>query len=291
VIRVRFTRTEVLERLQGQVQAGHPIVMLGAGIGLTARCAELGGADLIGIYSTAFYRMQGKPSLLAWLPYADANAETLRHAQEILPVVRQTPCIAGIGAHDMSRSIDLLVDECIRIGFSGVTNEPFASMYGPVFAAELEAAGIGFSREVDLVALAHRKDIFTMAWVFTPDEAVRMAEAGADVLGAMVGVTAGGLTGATKTLDLAEATAAVQEMCEAAHRIRPDVLVLTHGGPFKDPETAAYSIAHSDAVGYAAGSSGERVPTERAVIEATRQYKQIGLDKAASTAKLAGSPN
>lgn len=287
---MRFTRTEVLERLQGQVRAGHPIVMLGAGIGLTARCAELGGADLIGIYSTAFYRMEGKPSLLAWLPYADANAETLRRAQAILPVVRQTPCIAGIGAHDMSRSIDLLVDECIRIGFSGVTNEPFAGMYGPVFAAELDSAGIGFSREVDLIALAHQKDIFTMAWVFNPDEAVRMTEAGADALGAMVGVTAGGLTGAAKTLDLVSATAAVQEMCEAAHRVRPDVLLLTHGGPFKDPETAAYSIAHSDAVGYAAGSSGERVPTERAVIETTRQYKQIGLDKAASSAEVGGRP-
>lgn len=287
---MRFTRTEVLERLHGQVRAGHPIVMLGAGIGLTARCAELGGADLIGIYSTAFYRMEGKPSLLAWLPYADTNAETLRRAQAILPVVRQTPCIAGIGAHDMSRSIDLLVDECIRIGFSGVTNEPFAGMYGPVFAAELDSAGIGFSREVDLIALAHQKDIFTMAWVFNPEEAVRMTEAGADALGAMVGVTAGGLTGAVKTLDLASATAVVQEMCEAAHRVRPDILVLTHGGPFKDPESAAYSIAHSDAVGYAAGSSGERVPTERAVIETTRQYKQIGLDKAARSVEIGGRP-
>ncbi len=167
-----------------------------------------------------------------------------------------------------------------------MTNESFAGTYGPIFAAELESAGIGFSREVDLIALAHRKDIFTMAWVFNPEEAVRMTEAGADALGAMVGVTAGGLTGAAKTLDLASATAAVQEICEAAHRIRPDVLVLTHGGPFKDPETAAYSIAHSDAVGDAARSSGERVRTERAVIETTRQYKQIGLKKAAISAEV-----
>jgi predicted TIM-barrel enzyme len=254
--------------------------MFGAGIGLTARCAELGGADLIGIYSTAFYRMQGKPSLLAWLPYADANAETMRRAQEILPVVRATPCIAGVGAHDPNRSIDLLVDEYVRLGFSGVTNEPFAGMYGRAFAAELEAAGIGFSREVEFVALARRKDVFTVAWVFTPDEAARMTEAGADVLGAVVGLTAGGLTGATKTLGLEEATALVQEMCLAAHQVRPDVLVLTHGGPFKDPDTVAYSIAHSDAVGYAAGSSGERVPTEIAVVDATRQYKQIGPDTA-----------
>lgn len=274
---MQFSRSEVLDRLRRQVQDGRPILMFGAGIGLTARCAEIGGADLIGIYSTAFYRMQGKPSLLAWMPYADANAETLRRAQEILPVVTSTPCIAGVGAHDPNRSIDLVLDECHRLGFSGVTNEPFAGMYGPAFAAELEAAGIGFSREVQLIEIAHRKDLFTVAWVFTPDEARRMTEAGADVLGAIVGVTAGGLTGARKALGLEEATALVQEMCVAAHAVRPDVMVLTHGGPFKDPGTAAYSIAHSDAVGYAAGSSGERMPTEVAVVEATRQYKQISL--------------
>lgn len=273
----RYTRLQVLERLSRQVEAGKPILMFGAGIGLTARCAELGGADLIGIYSTAFYRMQGKPSLLAWLPYSDVNAHVAEKANEILPVVKGAPCIVGIGAHDPNRNLDLFMDEMLAVGFSGVTNEPFVGLYGPAFAAELESAGIGFSREVDLIALAHRKDVFTVAWTFTPDEARRMAEAGADVIGAIVGVTAGGLTGAKKTLGLEEATEQVRAMCDAAKAVNPNIMVLTHGGPFKDPETAEYSIKHSGAVGYAAGSSGERLPTERAVIEMTKQYKAIGL--------------
>jgi len=273
----RYPRAEVLDRLHRQVEAGAPVIMFGAGIGLTARCAELGGADLIGIYSTAFYRMQGRPSLLAWLPYADANAEVARRAREILPVVRETPCIAGIGAHDPNRSMDAWITGMLGLGFSGITNEPFVGLYGPAFAAELESAGIGFSREVDLIDLAHRLDVFTVAWVFTPDEARRMAAAGADVLGAIVGVTAGGLTGAAHAATIAEATDSVQAMCVAAKEVRPDILVLTHGGPFKDPATAAYSIEHSDAVGYAAGSSGERMPTELAVVEATRLYKAIRL--------------
>lgn len=275
---ITYSRAEILARLQAQIDAGQSILMFGAGIGLTARCAELGGADLIGIYSTAFYRMQGKPSLLGWLPYSDVNADVIRRSHEILPVVKQTPCIAGVGAQDPNRSLDLLLDDLARMGFSGVTNEPFTGMYGPAFAAELELAGIGFSREVELVALAHRKDLFTVAWVFTPEEARRMTEAGADVLGAVVGVTAGGLTGAHKSLGLAEATELVQAMCSAAKAVRSNIMVLTHGGPFKDPETAAYSINNSQAVGYAAGSSGERMPTEKAVIATTTAFKQIAVE-------------
>ena len=273
----RYDRAEVVERLRSQVQAGKSILMFGAGIGLTARCAELGGADLIGIYTTAFYRMQGKPSLLAWLPYSDANAHVAEKAEEILPVVKETPCIVGIGAHDPNRNLESFMEKMLDMGFSGVTNEPFVGLYGPVFAAQLEAAGIGFSREVDLIALAHRKNIFAVAWAFTPDEARRMAEAGADVVGAIVGVTAGGLTGAKKTVSLEEATEQVQAMCLAAKQVKPDIMVLTHGGPFKNPETAEYSIKHSDAIGYAAGSSGDRMPTEQGVIETTKGYKKIAL--------------
>ena len=273
----RYDRAEVVERLRSQVQAGKSILMFGAGIGLTARCAELGGADLIGIYTTAFYRMQGKPSLLAWLPYSDANAHVAEKAEEILPVVKETPCIVGIGAHDPNRNLESFMEKMLGMGFSGVTNEPFVGLYGPAFAAQLEAAGIGFSREVELIALAHRKNIFAVAWAFTPDEARRMAEAGADVVGAIVGVTAGGLTGAKKTMSLEEATEQVRAMCLAAKQVKPDIMVLTHGGPFKDPETAEYSIKHSDAIGYAAGSSGERMPTEQGVIETTKGYKKIAL--------------
>ncbi|OGN80793.1 MAG: hypothetical protein A2X23_00245 [Chloroflexi bacterium GWC2_73_18] len=274
---VAYTRTEVLARLHRQLEAGRSILMFGAGTGLTARCAELGGADLIGVYSTAWNRMQARPSLLAWLPYGDVNEELARWAPEILPAVRETPCIAGIGAHDPRRSHERLIAEALALGFSGVTNEPFVGLYGPAFAAELEAAGIGFSREVELIARAHQRDVFTVGWAFTSEEGRRMAEAGADVVGAIVGVTAGGLTGAQKTLGLDAATDVVGAICAAAKEVRPDVMVIAHGGPFKDPETAAYAIAHSEAVGYAAGSSGERVPTEQAVTEMTARYKAIPL--------------
>lgn len=271
----RFSRAEVNARLYQQVQQGKSILMFGAGIGLTARCAELGGADLIGIYSTAFYRMQGKASLLAWLPYSNANEHTMEKAREILPVVKNTPCIAGIGAHDPDRDLSLFIDEMMKLGFSGVTNEPFVGLYGPAFAEQLEAAGLGFSREVELIQMANEKDIFSFAWTFNAEEAARMAKAGADGIGAMIGVTSGGLTGAKKTISLEEAGEQVRLMVEAAKDVNPNIIVLTHGGPFKDPATAEYSIRRSGAHGYAAGSSGERLPTEQAVIALTKEYKNI----------------
>ena len=275
----KYSRQEVLHRLRSEVKAGNPILMFGAGIGLTAKSAELGGADIIAVYSTAIYRMRGLPTLMAFMPYSDANEHVRRMAGEILPAVKEAPCIVGIGAHDPALNIERFLDEMMGAGFSGVTNEPFAGIYGPEFAAQLESAGIGFSREADHIRTAHAMDIFTVAWAFNPDEARRMAEAGADVVGALVGVTVGGLTGAKKSLSLEAATEAVQRMCDAAKKVNSDVLVLSHGGPFKDPETAEHSIVHTDAVGYAAGSSGERMPTENAISEVTRMYKTMKLEK------------
>jgi predicted TIM-barrel enzyme len=274
---MRYDRKQVLERMKKQISMGKAILLFGAGTGLTARSAELGGADIIAVYSTAIYRMRGLPSLLAFLPYSDANEHVLTMAGEILPAVRNTPCIAGIGAHNPALDLDRFIDELLDMGFSGVTNEPFAGIYGAEFASQLESAGIGLSCEVDMIRRARDRDVFTVAWVFTPEEAALMAEAGADVIGAHVGVTAGGLTGAKKTLGLEEAAGAVQRMCEAAQKTNPDVILLTHGGPFKDPETAEYSIRHTNAVGYAAGSSGERTPTEQAVSGVTGAYKKIKL--------------
>ena len=271
----RYTRKQVLDRLHHQIQARKPLLMFGAGIGLTAKCAELGGADLIAVYSTAIYRMKGQHTLMAFLPYSNANEHVARMAGEILPAVKETPCIAGIGAHDPGLNLELFLDEMMSLGFSGVTNEPFAGIYGPEFAGQLEAAGLGFSREVELIALAHSKDIFTYGWAFNPEEARRMAAAGADVVGALVGVTAGGLSGAAETQSLERATEAVQAMFLAAREVNPGIIVFTHGGPFKDPETAEYSLLHSGAVGYAAGSSGERLPTENAVVAVTRSYKKM----------------
>lgn len=273
-----FNRKDVLERLQNEFQAGNPLLMFGAGTGLTARCAELGGADLIAIYSTAYYRMMAQPSLLAWLPYENANELVVRMAKEILPAVKETPCIAGIGAHDPRLDINTFVEQLLQMGFSGITNEPFVGIYGQEFAAQLESAGLGFSKEVELIKTCHEKDVFTVAWAFTPDEGQAMAKAGADVIGAIVGVTAGGLTGTTKAQTLEKAAHQIEEIYQAAKEVNPEIIVLTHGGPLKDVETAEYSLIHTSAAGYASGSSGERIPTETAVTEIARQYKKCRLE-------------
>lgn len=273
----RYSRKEILERLHSQIQEGRPILMFGAGIGLSAKCADIGGADLIAVYSTARYRMMGLPTLLAWMPYSDANVCVGEMAREILPVVKEAPCIAGIGAHNPAVDIDRLLDEMMNLGFSGVTNEPFAGLYGEYFAGQLETAGIGFSREVKLIENAHQRNIFTVAWAFSPEEARIMAEAGADVIGAIIGVTSGGLTGSHYVVSLEEAVQEVQKICSAAKSVNPDIIILTHGGPFKDVETAQYSIVHSAAAGYASGSSGERIPAESAIVDITRAYKNMKI--------------
>lgn len=274
----KFSREQIRKRLYAQNKAGHPVLMFGAGTGLTAKCAEQGGADLIGVYSTAIYRMRGLPSLLAWMPYSNANEHLLNMAREILPVVKNTPCIAGIGAHDPALDVDDFLDTVMKAGFSGVNNEPFVGLYGKYFAEQLERAGLGFSREVELIGRARAKDIFTVAWAMSPEEAHAMAAAGADVIGAMIGVTTGGMSGESQVISLDKAVADVQAMIDAARSVNPEVLVLTHGGPFADVETAQYSITHSSAAGYASGSSGERIPTEEAVVNITRQYKSMKLE-------------
>lgn len=272
---VQYKRSEVVDRLRTQVKNGQALLMFGAGTGLTAKCADLGGADLVAVYSTAKYRMMGLPTLLAWMPYEDCNTCVRQMAREIIPVVKKAPCIAGLGAHNPAVNLEQIIDEMMTMGFSGITNEPFAGLYGEQFAKQLEDAGIGFSREVELIKTAHKKDVFTVAWAFNEDEARIMAEAGADVIGAIIGVTSGGLTGAKEVMTLDKATAEVQKICLAARSITPEVFILTHGGPFADVATAQFSIANSDADGYASGSSGERMPTESAIIAITKEYKTI----------------
>jgi predicted TIM-barrel enzyme len=274
-----FTRREVNNLLEKQTIKGKAILMFGAGTGLTAKCAEIGGADLIGIYSTAFYRMQGISSLMSWLPYSNANDHLISSARLILPVIKNTPCIAGIGAHDPTRKIENFIDEIIGMGFSGITNEPFVGIYGKEFGRLLEQSNIGFSREVELIYIANKKDIFSLAWVFNEEEAIEMAKAGADVIGAMIGLTSGGLTGARKTISTEEATKEVIKICRSVKEVNKDTIIITHGGPFEDPITAEYSIINSDASGYASGSSGERIPTERAIIEIVKNFKSMKVNK------------
>jgi len=274
----RYSREQIMERLNGQINSGQSLLMFGAGTGLSAKSAEKGGADLIGVYSTAIYRMRGLPSILAWLPYSNANEHLIHMAGEILPIVKNTPCIAGIGAHDPALELDDFLDRIMGLGFSGVTNEPFVGLYGEYFAGQLERAGLGFSREVELIRQARAKNIFTLAWAMSPPEAEAMAEAGADVLGAMIGVTTGGMSGESEVISLEQAVNDVREIIDSARSVNPRVIVLTHGGPFADVDTAQYSIKHSSAQGYASGSSGERIPTEEAIVKITQQYKAMTLE-------------
>jgi len=265
------TRTDVVARLQDRRAAGGTIVVAGVGSGLTAAAAVAGGADLIATYGTAVYRILGVPTALAFLPYDDANKLTFGLLPEIVGRSGDTPVIAGLGAHDPRRSVEWLVDAAIEEGATGVTNEPFAGIYGPALRAELEAAGYGFGREVALLEAAARRGMLTLGWAFDDDETRRLCDAGVDVIGAMAGIT-------TARADGDDAAAAVDRlgsMVEAARRARPESIVLLHGGPLGDPPAVAAALARTGADGYATGSSAERTPVFAAVRDAVAAFRAV----------------
>ncbi|MER5709645.1 phosphoenolpyruvate hydrolase family protein [Streptomyces sp. NPDC042898] len=272
------SRQDVLARLRAQVAAGLPIVGAGAGTGLSAKCAEAGGVDLLIIYNSGRYRMAGRGSLAGLLPYGDANAIVQDMAREVLPVVRDTPVLAGVCGTDPFRRMDLFLDELKAMGFAGVQNFPTVGLYDGTFRVNLEETGMGYGLEVDMVRAAHERDLLTAPYVFDPEQAADMAAAGADVLVPHVGLTTKGAIGAGTALTLDQAAAAVQEMHDAAKRVNPDVLVLCHGGPIAEPEDARYVLEHTTGVvGFFGASSIERLPTERAVTEQTRAFKALAL--------------
>lgn len=271
-----ISRQDVLERLRAQVAAGRPIVGAGAGTGLSAKCAEAGGVDLLIIYNSGRYRMAGRGSLAGLLPYGDANAIVQDMAREVLPVVRDTPVLAGVCGTDPFRRMDLFLDELKAMGFAGVQNFPTVGLYDGTFRVNLEETGMGYGLEVDMVRAAHERDLLTAPYVFDPQQAADMAAAGADVLVPHVGLTTKGAIGAGTALTLDRAAAAVQEMHDAAKRVNPDVLVLCHGGPIAEPEDARYVLEHTTGVvGFFGASSIERLPTERAITEQTRAFKDL----------------
>ncbi|WP_314617992.1 phosphoenolpyruvate hydrolase family protein [Streptomyces stackebrandtii] len=273
------SRQDVLTRLRAQVAAGRPIVGAGAGTGLSAKCAEAGGVDLLIIYNSGRYRMAGRGSLAGLLPYGDANAIVQDMAREVLPVVRDTPVLAGVCGTDPFRRMDLFLDELKAMGFAGVQNFPTVGLYDGTFRVNLEETGMGYGLEVDMVRAAHERDLLTAPYVFDPEQAADMAAAGADVLVPHVGLTTKGAIGAGTALTLDQAAAAVQEMHDAAKRVNPDILVLCHGGPIAEPEDARYVLEHTTGVvGFFGASSIERLPTERAVIEQARAFKALALD-------------
>jgi predicted TIM-barrel enzyme len=271
----RFTRSEILDRLAAVRAGGKPIVLGGAGIGLVAKAADRAGIDVLMAYNTGPFRMNGHGSLAGYLAYGDANALTLELGRRLLSVVEQTPVVGGIGAADPYRDIALLVDEYLAIGFSGITNVPTAGLYEGFFRRHIDATNLGYPREVELIRLCRERDVFTVAYAFTPEEAAAMAGAGADVVGAHVGLTSGGLIGAEEVPALDEACAATQQMVEAAVAARADVLVVAHGGPFENPESVRVAFERTDVHGYLGASSIERLPVERAVAEIVQAFKLL----------------
>ena len=269
-------RQEALARLRGEVAAGRPIIGAGAGTGLSARCAEAGGADLIIIYNSGRYRMAGRGSLAGMLPYGDANAIVVEMAAEVLPIVRQIPVLAGVCGTDPFRLMPLFLRQIKEMGFSGVQNFPTVGLFDGVFRANLEETGMGYDLEVEMIRQAHALDLLTCPYVFTSDEARLMAAAGADVLVPHMGLTTSGAIGARTAITLDEAVGRVQAMHDAAREVSPDVLVLCHGGPIATPDDAAYVLARTRGVaGFFGASSMERLPTEIAMTENMRHFKAI----------------
>lgn len=271
----QFDRGEIHARLRAVMDRGEPIVMGGAGIGLVAKAAERGGIDLLMAYNTGPFRMAGHGSLAGYLAYGDSNAITIELGREILNAVDDTPVIGGIGAADPFRDIPRLIDEMMALGFSGITNVPTTGLYDGRFRAHIDATDLGYPREIDLVRMCRDRNVFTVAYAFSTDEAKAMAEAGADIVGAHVGLTSGGWIGAEATLDMEGACEATQAMLEAAKAGRSDVLVVAHGGPFEDPESVRTVFERTDVVGYLGASSIERLPVERAVSGVVRDFKAL----------------
>jgi len=271
-----MTREEALARLRDQVRSGRPVIGAGAGTGLSAKCAEAGGADLIIVYNSGRYRMAGRGSLAGLLPYGDANAIVVEMAAEVLPVVSDTPVLAGVCGTDPFRSMRVFLEELRRIGFAGIQNFPTVGLYDGMFRQNLEETGMGYGLEVELVRIARELDLLTAPYVFSPDDAHAMAAAGADVLVPHMGLTTGGSVGAETAKSLEDCAALIQAMRDAAVAVDPEILVLCHGGPIARPEDAEYILERTEGVvGFFGASSMERLPTEIALTENMQRFKAI----------------
>jgi predicted TIM-barrel enzyme len=271
-----MNRKEALERLRTTLAGGSVIIGAGAGTGLSAKCVEAGGVDLIIIYNSGRYRMAGRGSLAGLLPYGDANAIVVEMANEVLPVVKHTPVLAGVCGTDPFRLMPYFLKQLKEIGFAGVQNFPTVGLFDGAFRQNLEETGMGYGLEVEMIRTAHELDMLTAPYVFNPDEARAMAQAGADILVPHMGLTTKGSIGAHTAVTLDEAVKRVQAMHDAAREINSNILVLCHGGPIAEPDDAAYVLSHTNGVvGFFGASSMERLPTEVAITENTRRFKQI----------------
>jgi predicted TIM-barrel enzyme len=273
-----ISREESLRRLRAQVAAGRPIIGAGAGTGISAKFAERGGVDLIIIYNSGRYRMAGRGSLAGLLSYGDANAIVQEMASEVLPVVKDTPVLAGVCGTDPFRLMPVFLKELKAMGFDGVQNFPTVGLFDGVFRANIEETGMGFGLEVEMIRLARELDMLTCPYVFNPDEARAMAAAGADVLVPHMGLTTKGVIGAHTALTLVESAKRVQAMHDAAVAVNPDILVLCHGGPIAEPADAQFVFEHTSGIaGFFGASSIERLAVEPAIEGQSRQFKNLSM--------------
>jgi predicted TIM-barrel enzyme len=272
----RIARQTLIDRFRAKIAQGRPLIGGGAGTGLSAKCEEAGGIDLIVIYNSGRYRMAGRGSLAGLLAYGNANEIVCEMATEVLPVVRYTPVLAGVNGTDPFMIPDQFLRRLVDLGFSGVQNFPTVGLIDGTFRANLEETGMGYGLEVEMIERAHRMDLLTTPYVFSEADATAMARAGADIVVCHLGLTTGGAIGAETALTLADCVAPIQAWTTAAKAVNPDVIVLCHGGPIATPDDAQYILSRCpDCHGFYGASSMERLPTEVALTETTRRFTQI----------------
>ncbi|WP_018924551.1 phosphoenolpyruvate hydrolase family protein [Salsuginibacillus kocurii] len=271
-----LARKDILAKLKKQVSEGTSIVGGGAGTGLSAKAAEGGGIDLIIIYNSGRFRMAGRGSLAGLMPYGDANKIVTEMADEVLPVVKHTPVLAGVCGTDPFRMMDVFLEDLKRMGFAGVQNFPTVGLIGGDLRKNLEETGMGYDKEVEMIRKAHELDLLTTPYVFDENEAAMMAEAGADILVAHMGLTTKGTIGAQTALTLDDCAKRIQAIHDAGKEINPDIMVISHGGPVAEPEDAEYIMQTTDGIdGFFGASSIERLPTETAIKGQVEQFKKI----------------
>ena len=276
----RIERSRILDKFQKMKSDGIPIVGGGAGTGLSAKCEEAGGIDLIVIYNSGRYRMAGRGSLSGMMSYGNANDVVMEMAREVLPVVEHTPVLAGVNGTDPFCQFEYYLDQVNAIGFSGVQNFPTVGLIDGTFRANLEETEMSYSQEVDMIRMAHEKDMFTTPYVFSETEATAMAEAGADIIVCHFGLTTGGSIGADTVLKLEDCPAIVDKWAAAALKVNPDVIILAHGGPVAMPDDAQYVMDNSKVChGFYGASSMERLPTEIALTKQTEAFKALTIKK------------
>jgi predicted TIM-barrel enzyme len=271
-----YTREEIHNRLDQEIRSGRAVIGAGAGTGISAKAAQSGGVDMIIIYNSGRYRMAGRGSLAGLMPYGDANGIVMDMAREVLPIAKNTPVFAGVCGTDPFRDMAYFIRDLKHVGFSGVQNFPTVGLIDGKFRQNLEETGMGYDLEVEMIREAHKQGLFTTPYVFSVEDAVKMTEAGADVLVAHMGLTTKGTIGATTALTLDDCVPLIQAIHDAAKDVNPDVKVIVHGGPIAEPKDAEYIMEHTKGiVGFFGASSIERLPTEIAIKEQVKTFKKL----------------